>query len=196
MSDTRRIIPGDIYKHFKDKLYQIVSVAYHSETGEKYVVYQALYGEFKTYVMPYDRFVGQVDTCKYPDAEQKYRFEKAAPEQTVSSEAQTEKLQKDENNTSEGVQAAAPPDMLSPGGLSTDNDGQVNPYLLEFFDKEGSRAQIEYLNSIRNKIDDRLINDIAVSLDLTVDEGALEDRIQSLINCLKTKARFECERLR
>ena len=64
-----------IYRHFKGDYYIVEDVAIHSETKEKYIVYRGLYGDGKLYIRPYDMFMSEVDREKYPNVEQKYRFE-------------------------------------------------------------------------------------------------------------------------
>ena len=40
------------YRHFKGKEYEVIDIAYHSETQEPMVVYRALYGERRLWVRP------------------------------------------------------------------------------------------------------------------------------------------------
>jgi len=54
------LIPG-IYRHYKDKLYQVYAVARHSETEEEHVVYRPLYGERGLWIRPLAMFDGTLE---------------------------------------------------------------------------------------------------------------------------------------
>ena len=71
----REIKIGRIYKHFKGDYYLVEDIVIDSETKGKMVLYRALYGDGKRYVRPYEMFASRVDRVKYPNVEQKFRFE-------------------------------------------------------------------------------------------------------------------------
>ncbi|SEV90231.1 DUF1653 domain-containing protein [[Clostridium] fimetarium] len=178
MNEERVLLIGEFYKHFKDQLYQIREIAYDSENQDKMVVYQAMYGDFKVYVRPYDMFMSEVDHIKYPEINQKYRFEKVT---MGSKEVETV--------ISNKVKVYAEYD-------DEDQEGVADPRLLQFLDAKDYQDKLNVLTFLREKMDDRLINDIAISLDIIVEEGSMDRRYDSLRNCLLAHIKYECNRLR
>ena len=49
-----------IYQHYKGQLYQVLHVATHSESQEKLVVYQCLYGDYSIWVRPLEMFTESI----------------------------------------------------------------------------------------------------------------------------------------
>ena len=56
----KELRPG-VYRHFKGGLYLLLGQACHSETMEKMVVYQALYGERGWWIRPADMWLEKPD---------------------------------------------------------------------------------------------------------------------------------------
>ena len=74
-TETRNIYIGKTYRHFKGNLYKVLYLAIDTETNEDIVVYQALYGNKLIYTRSLEMFLSEVDHEKYPEVEQRYRFE-------------------------------------------------------------------------------------------------------------------------
>ena len=78
---SRQILIGGAYRHFKGFTAKIITIATHTETGESLVVYECngkavnSNHEDGIYARPLEMFLSEVDHDKYPDVEQKYRFE-------------------------------------------------------------------------------------------------------------------------
>jgi hypothetical protein len=54
-------IPVGRYRHYKGQEYEVIGEASHTETGEVFVVYRALYGDRNVWVRPKDMFCEAVD---------------------------------------------------------------------------------------------------------------------------------------
>lgn len=194
----RQLVPGGFYKHFKNKLYQVKCVAYHSETKEKMVVYQAMYGEYAVYVRPYDMFMSEVDHVKYPDVAQKYRFEQVDPltMQEISDNSQSDNSQTVRVNSDNNIDEA-----YTLKEINVDNS-QVQPVYAEdnvldkFLDARGYEEKLDVLIRYKNKFTDPMIDIMAESLEIVVPEGDLSGRINSLRKVLQAHTKYEGSHLR
>lgn len=75
-----KLEPMTVVKHFKNNQYLVLGVAKDAnlDTNE-FVVYRSLDGDRKLFVRPVAEFLSDVDKEKYPDVQQKERFEYVAP---------------------------------------------------------------------------------------------------------------------
>lgn len=206
--------PHEIYKHFKGNLYQIVTIAQHSETGEQLVIYQAMYGDFKIYARPLAMFTSEVDKVKYPEVQQRFRFE------LQGADADRQIRETDEVNggqtTTQAVPTATAQDAATwtvqataqPASVETqpvppaahievaEEEPELDPLVLEFLDADSYEQKLNILAGLHHRITDEMITTMAIACDIEVNDGETEERYEELKNCLLTMEKFECNRLR
>lgn len=246
---------GELYYHFKGKMYQVIGVATHSETREELVIYQALYGNFKTYARPLDMFLSEVDSLKYPDVKQKYRFTRVNVDEfgnkifveedfanktstneqdhvikiakepeykrvidntiktnsntLLENEEQVEKpkIEVSTNFVEENLDEKYKEEKVVPRRKSSVFDFSkkteekveqeyvvpegVNPKLIEFLDSDSYEERYNILVSLRDEITDKLVDDIAVSIDVVIPEGPLWQRYDDLKSALRLRQKYE-----
>lgn len=213
--------PQEIYRHFKGRLYQVLTLARHSETGEVLVVYQALYGDYAVFARPLSMFCSEVDAVKYPGAMQKERFQlwKGSEEahalfagespvtgsretraKQTEGERQTRAKQTEEDRQTRAMQ----PDGIfsqkekpaEPSVQAAEEEVQLDPRLLRFLDANRMEEKMEILDSMQGDVTDEMIDIMAISLDTEIVSGEASERIAALRETIQMRLRFESSRLR
>ena len=203
--------PQEIYRHFKGRYYQIVTIAINSETREEMVVYQALYGDFAYFCRPLWMFTEILDPIKYPEATQKYRFEPVKPmsEQIrtrIERPTMPEILQVDktrvyerEQETAQQMQTSETYQVAPVRKKTIEEEAlelNMDPRIVAFLDSNSSEERLKILNGLARDITDDQIDICAMAVDVTISEGNTSDRYAALRDSLLTKMRFETNRLR
>ncbi len=158
---------GEIYRHFKGNLYEIVIIARDSETLEEKVVYKEVDGD-AAYVRPLKMFVSYVDKQKYPDADQEFRFELV--KKTVQKQAEPKEIKEEKMPDQEMI--------------------------MEFLDLSTAQQKIQYLQGVKDRITDNFISVVAHSLDFAENAGDLYERYMAIMRYLRTVEKYESGRLR
>ncbi len=67
---------------------------------------------------------------------------------------------------------------------------------MAFFDAETMDEKYKILLDMQNEITDRMINNMAVVLDVVIEEGSLDLRYEELKTCVRTFRKYETNRFR
>ncbi|MBQ8558829.1 MAG: DUF1653 domain-containing protein [Tyzzerella sp.] len=178
---------GEIYRHFKGNLYEIIIIARDSETLEEKVVYKEVDGD-AAYVRPLPMFVSLVDKEKYPNATQEFRFElvqgvkRHSDKQMILQAAMQSSLQSDAFADAERNNCEA---SIADHGM-----------IMEYLDLDTVSDKIEYLLRVKDQITEEFIEVVAQSLEFTENAGSLVERYEAILRYLRTVARYESGRLR
>lgn len=175
---------GEIYKHFKGNCYRIITVATHTETGEKLVIYQALYGDYGIYARELSSFTGPVDKEKYPYITQKKRFElvesgavdpvaqatDGQSEETVVSDT-ADMARKSSENGSDAVITVASDRIDKKQPPENRAEPQIDPMVLAYLDADTCKEKLQILTTMKDRLTDQMINTMAIAIDVEVKPG-------------------------
>ena len=195
--------PYQRYRHFKGNEYQVIAVAKDaSEDDKQYVIYQALYGDYKIYARELNEFLSKTDKVKYPNATQEYRFEE------ITESAPTESMRV-QNIPAQGVPVETAPAQSAPAQstpvqsaptqsthVENEDECVLDPDVVRFLDAKNPEDKLEILSGLRSRITDDMMTIMAVSMDFELNEGSTEKKYNELKNALLMRDQFERSRLR
>ena len=184
------------YRHFKGQRYQIITMAEKEDTGEQLVIYQALYGDGKVYARSLESFLSEVDREKYPDAVQRYRFERIVPEEEESAEQHAEDAREDRNSDCADSLGQEEPseDGSEEKGPEEEETAVLDPLLEAFLDARTTEDKLTALDEMRGHVTDEMIDTMALCCGVEVGPGPTVSRYEDLRDCLVTIEKYELER--
>lgn len=188
--------PFELYRHFKGNLYQIITIAADAGDGSPKVVYQALYGSYQVYVRDFAEFMSETDREKYPDAQQKYRFEKVETQEADTLHSSTDLSSEPEGQGAAFAEESGAVTVAENRDSATDTpkppeSGCLDPAVSEYLEASGYEERLRILTGVHHRITEEMLTTMAVASDIELEEGSVEELYRSLKNCLLTKQKFE-----
>ena len=204
MAENRQTpVAGQIYKHFKGNLYKVLAVAVHTESEEKLVVYQSVENPDRVFARPLEMFMSDIDRFRYPLIRAKYRFtlvsepeEETNGEETKEEETKEETL--NEDTKEEDVKDEETEEQSDDDSAVYKDNGElvIDPYVERVLDEKEFSKKIEFFEMLRGKCTEDMLTTIAISLDIQLQEGSIEDKYSQILRTLKMHEKYETSRLR
>lgn len=190
MEENRQIPQaGEFYMHFKGKIYQIITVATHTETNKPLVIYQALYGTYKTYARPLEMFLSEVDHEKYPKVEQKYRFRKVELCENAGDQIAVV-IREPKEEPKEGTKARAEEVKNEQEESVKEEEVNIEP-LLKFLDETDLNQRLNILVQYKDDLTETMLESMGIAIDVVLTGKTLEEKYYELDKIIRTKLQYE-----
>lgn len=191
--------PGEFYRHFKGGFYQILSIATHSESKEKLVIYQALYDDFSVYARPLAMFMESIKRSEDSEEEVKWRFEKTDRESLRSAFREEMKTEEKQEGSLQEVYKENEKEDLQKGNIQKEEilpSEEIGDYFFDFLESKTYAKKKESINRYKNQYTQKDLNAVYTLLEIAPFEGSIQKQIQGVIKYLDTQSHFEAGRLR
>ena len=199
MAENRQTpVAGQIYKHFKGNLYKVLAVAVHTESEEKLVVYQSVENPDRVFARPLEMFMSDIDRFRYPLIRAKYRFTLVSEPEEETNGEETKEETPNEDTKEEDVKDEETEEQSDDDSAVYKDNGElvIDPYVEGVLDEKEFSKKIEFFEMLRGKCTEDMLTTIAISLDIQLQEGSIEDKYSQILRTLKMHEKYETSRLR
>lgn len=199
--DRNMPLPGSFYKYPDGNILQIICIANNCNNKEKSVVYQKMYPPFDIWTEPFGSFMEEIGN----NGKLEYGFvEGGAANVQTDISAPSYYMGNTASAVPEG--AVITDGIFKEALLSGSIDRKIAGIIpdreiaergfTELLDAKTYHEKYIIFTSLRKYLDKRLLNNIAVALDIVLDDGDEEEQYNSLLHCLQTFEHYETQRLR
>ena len=189
-------LPGSFYRYPDGNILQIICIANNYKDKEKNVVYQKMFPPFDIWTEPLSSFMEETGN---KDG-QKYKYEEAGTE--IMPTGINVPVNNMDIPESAGITDSIFKEALLNGSIDRKIAGKMpdneiaEKGFMELLDARTYHEKYIIFTSLRKYLDKRLLNNIAVALDIVLEDGDEEEQYDSVLHCLQTFEHYETQRLR
>lgn len=81
-------------------------------------------------------------------------------------------------------------------GGETGDEVSIDPMVMDFLDADTYEERLNILAALHHRITDDMINTMAISVDVEIEDGPIETRYEELKHCIITFQKYQCSRVR
>ena len=194
---------GEFYRDDKGQIYQIRMIAKEVGSGRQMVVFQAMYAPFSCLACDLSAFLGQMQSGKYHVVKQGLSN---MPQGTAGVQKEHSSMSREtaglQDQMLEPLSDEELEQILTFGNIEkyvgiriTEEEVRERGFMM-FLDADNFRAKRQIFLSMKPYLTGILLNNIAVTLDLVLEEQGEDEQFDAILKCLGAREHYEGGRLR